>query len=210
MRLDRTNERLNKLHSDLEAARQQAAVAQKELKAAERKAERAEAVCASLIEAIAVEQLRLWGDKPDLAALLDADGSMAFYQFLDRLTEIYGLGMSGGWLDTKQVVLHVRMNRGEIGTVDRAAKAIRYFAPAVKSIRGGWARFNVHHPNMDQCAWHLHYSVKRQNAQLVKQVFGRSVETLQFPSLEFALRHVEEHLFFEDIIDQAPLALAEA
>lgn len=201
------HDELDRLNAELSAAKVRLGIAGKELRAAERKEERARDAVDSLREQISLVQLRIWGNDPDVAKLLAGDSGAVFYQAIGVLAESKGLGIGGQWADTKQVVLHIALNRGELGAVERVADGVRYFAPAVKRIPGGWARFSVRHRQMGECAWELLYSVKRNEARLVKQVYGSEEQRLDFATLEAALRHVEAHLWLEDIIDLAPEAL---
>lgn len=203
--------RLTELRAQLDVAEQRLAETSKDLKAAERRNERASEVVGGLREEIALETLRQWGDKPDLAALLDARASTTvFYRALTALAEDKGLFVGGMWGDTKQHAMRFGLNRSELGAVERIADAIRYFAPAMKSIkgvRGGWVRFAVSHRDPERCAWELHFSPKKAGAQLARLTFGSIDEILPFTTLEAALRHVEEHLWLESVIDHLPDAL---
>lgn len=70
---------LAQLASKIAQARAKATEVKSELKKAERRADRAADVVATLQEAYDHERLRLWGAKPDVAALLESGGSMAFH-----------------------------------------------------------------------------------------------------------------------------------
>lgn len=196
--------RLDLLRRQLAAAQEQHAETQRAVRAAERKEERAGSVVYSLREQLEMELLRSWGNQPDLKALLKKGGGGIFYEALSALAEVKGLHLWGEWCDTKEKVLRFGMNRGEIGAVARIADGIRYFAPAMKKREGGFAVFGVSHRDMEACAWELRYSVKTGQAHLVQLHYGHVEETLDFATLESALRHVEEHLWLESVIDQMP------
>jgi len=132
-----------------------------------------------------------------------------FYKALEAVAESKGFGIGGKWADTNQTVLRFGLNRSEIGAVERVADGIRYFAPAMKSIKGGWVRFAVSHRDSESCAWELRYSMKRGNAQLVRQVYGHEDEVLDFRSLNEALQYIEQHLWCENVIDALPVAALE-
>lgn len=202
---------LTALCQQLDKAEQKLADANKELSSAERKADRASAVVSNLREAIALEKLRQWGSKPDLAELMTSDGksTMVFYRALRALAESRGFHIGGKWADTNQTVLGFGLNRSEIGAVERIAEGIHYFAPAMKTIKGGWVRFAVSSPDSESCAWQLHYSKKRGNAQLLRMTFGYTDETLNFVNLNEALRYVEANLWVENIIDAEPTTVLE-
>lgn len=199
------------LWKQLAKAEQKLAEATKELRIAERKEERASYVVSALREEIAMEQLRRWGSEPDLAELMASNGksTMAFYQALGAVAESKGFGIGGKWADTNQTVLGFGLNRSEIGAVERVAEGIRYFAPAMKTIKGGWVRFAVSHRESESCAWELRYSMKRGAAQLVRQVYCHEDQVLDFKSLNEALSHVEQHLWCENVIDALPVAALE-
>lgn len=203
-----TSTLLDRLKAQLDAATTRLTAARKVLKAAEHKEEEAAGEVEALREQVSMEQLRRWGDKPDLAVLLAKDAGYTFYRALGVLAEAYGMGVGGEWCDTRQTVLALGLNRGEHGAIERVAAGVRYFAPAVKTIKGGWARFKLIHRG-DACAWELRYSVKRQDALLVRMVYGSEERALPFATLELALRHVEGYLWLEDVIDAEPIALLE-
>ena len=149
------------LWRQLDKAEQKLAEANKELRSAERKADRASAVVSNLREEIALEKLRLWGDKPDLAELMASDrknSTMVFYKALEAVAASRGFYIGGMWSDTKQTVLGFGLNRSEIGGIERVAEGIRYFAPSMKTIKGGWVRFAVSSLDSESCAWSLRYS----------------------------------------------------
>lgn len=74
------------LWRQLGKAEQKLAEANKELRSAERKADRASAVVSNLHEEIALEKLRMWGDKPDLAELMASgkNSTMVFYRAMEQ------------------------------------------------------------------------------------------------------------------------------
>ena len=74
------------LWRQLDKAEQKLAEANKELRSAERKADRASAVVSNLHEEIALEKLRMWGDKPDLAELMASgkNSTMVFYRAMEQ------------------------------------------------------------------------------------------------------------------------------
>ena len=141
--------------------------------------------------------------------LLQATTGHYFYKALTSYAEAFGFTVVGQWCDTKQRVLQFSMNRGERGAVARYAAAVRHFAPSVKPIKGGWARFSIFHRDMSKCAWELHYSVKRGAAQLVQMSYGTVDDTLDFLSLESALQYIEDNLWRESVFDQELPALSE-
>lgn len=203
-----TSNKLEQLNNQLAAANQVVSEAKKELRKAEARMDRAESSCEAIKEQIEIEQLRLWGRSPDLAALLQATSGYYFYKALTSYAEAFGFTVVGQWCDTKQRVLQFSMNRGERGAVARYVAAVRHFAPSVKPIKGGWARFSILHRDMSKCAWELHYSVKRGAAQLVQMSYGTVDDTLDFLSLESALQYIEDNLWKESVFDQELPALS--
>ena len=199
------------LWRQLDKAEQKLAEANKELRNAERKADRASGVVSNLREEIALEQLRMWGDKPDLAELMASgkNSTMVFYKALEAVAGSRGFYIGGMWADTKQTALRFGLNRSEIGGIERVAAGIRYFAPSMKAIKGGWVRFAVSSRDSGSCAWSLLYSRKRGNARLVREVHCRADKTLDFGTLDEALRYVEANLWVEDVIDAEPAAVLE-
>lgn len=199
------------LWRQLDKAEQKLAEADKELRNAERKAERASAAVSNLREKIALEKLRLWGEKPDLAELMASgrDSTVVFYKALEAVAASRGFYIGGMWADTNQTVLGFGLNRSEIGGIERVAAGIRYFAPSMKTIKGGWVRFSVSSRDSGSCAWSLLYSRKRGNARLVRDVYCQADKTLDFDTLDEALRYVEANLWVEDIIDAEPAAVLE-
>jgi hypothetical protein len=192
--------RLAELAARMAQATAKAAEARAELKKAERRSERADEAVSALREEYDRERLRLWGDQPDVAALLESEGSMCLYHAGQALAEAYGLGFGMQWGDTKQIVLHVRLNRGEAGALARAAAAVRYFAPFVKP-KAGMRRFGVQHRESGDFGLELRYSTKTGLARVGRLHFGQEDETHPFESLEQALRHIEAHHWIEDILD---------
>ena len=200
------------LWRQLDKAEQKLAEANKELRSAERKADRASAVVSNLHEEIALEKLRLWGDKPDLAELMASDrknSTMVFYKALEAVAASRGFYIGGMWADTKQTVLRFGLNRSEIGGIERVAAGIRYFAPSMKTIKGGWVRFAVSSRDSESCSWSLLYSKARGSARLVRDVYCHEDKVLDFNTLDEALRYVEANLWVEDIIDAEPAAALE-
>jgi hypothetical protein len=192
--------RLAELAASLAQASAKASEAKAELKRAERRCERADAVVSALREEYDQERLRLWGSSPDVAALLEPNGSMSLYYAGQELAEAHGLGFGMQWADTKQTVLHIRLNRGEFGAVEKASSAVRYFAPFVKS-KGGLKRFGVHHRESGEFAVELRYAPKSGAAKVIRMRYGHEDSVMSFETLEHALRHIEEHHWIEDIID---------
>lgn len=200
------------LWRQLDKAEQKLAEANKELRSAERKADRASAVVSNLREEIALEKLRMWGDKPDLAELMASDrknSTMVFYKALEAVAASRGFYIGGRWSDTKQTVLGFGLNRSEIGGIERVAEGIRYFAPSMKTIKGGWVRFAVSSRDSESCAWSLRYSRVHGNAQVVREVYCQEDKVLDFKTLDEALRYIEANLWVEDIIDAEPAAVLE-
>lgn len=193
-------DRLAALAARMAQASAKASEARAEVKKAERRSERADEAVAALQAEYDRERLRLWGDSPDVAALLAPKGSMVLYYAGQALAESRGLGFGMQWADTKQTVLHVRLNRGETGTVERAASAVRYFAPFIKA-KSGMKRFGVQHRESGEFALELRYSPKSGAAQIVRMNHGFEDGRQAFQSLEDALRHIEAHHWVEDIID---------
>lgn len=192
--------RLSELAARMAQASAKASEARAELKKAERRSERADDEVATLRDEYDRERLRLWGDSPDVAALLAPEGSMVLYYAGQTLAESRGLGFGMQWADTKQTVLHVRLNRGEAGAVERAAAAVRYFAPFIKA-KAGMKRFGVQHRESSDFALELRYSPKSGTAHIVRMHHGFEDGKQTFQSLEEALRHIEAHHWLEDIID---------
>lgn len=201
--------RLAGLWKQLDKAELKLAEASKELRIAERKEKRASNAVSALREEISMEHIRRWGRSPDLAELMKAKGTTVFYSALGAIAESKGFHIGGIWSDTNQRVIGFGLNRGEIGAVERVADGIRYFAPAMETIKGGWVKFNVSHHDSESCAWELRYAKKGGNAQLVRMVHGYEDQTLDFKSLNEALRNIESHLWCENIIDAEPVAALE-
>jgi len=192
--------RLAQLAAKLAQARAKASEAEADLKKAQRRVERADDVASALRAEYDQERLRLWGSKPDVAELLNSEGSMVFYYAGEALAEAYGLGWGMKWGDTNQTVLHVRLNRGEIGAIERAKSAVLFFAPYIKAKRG-WTRFGVQHRESSDFALELRYSTKTGAAKIGRLHFGQEEGAYSFVSLEAALLHIQEHHWIEDIID---------
>ena len=112
------------LWRQLDKAEQKLAEANKELRSAERKADRASAVVSNLHEEIALEKLRMWGDKPDLAELMASgkNSTMVFYKAMEAVAGSRGFYIGGMWADTKQTVLRFGLNRSEIGNTTRLSR----------------------------------------------------------------------------------------
>lgn len=201
--------RLAELHRKLEKAKARLAEAEEASRKAKRREDAAYAAVGELQYEIDMQLLAAWGDKPDLQALLNGGDSMVFYQALTALAEFKGLGVMGRWSDTNQTSLWLKLNRSEIGAIERVKSGIQYFAPAIKSSKGGGKRFGIHQRDSSSCAWEMLYSPKGGRTHLVRMHYSHEDERLTFPSLEKALEHVETHLWCEDVIDAAPAALLE-
>lgn len=197
---DNKTGRLAEMEVRLAQARVKAANARVELKKAERRSDRADEAVAAWRHVYDIERLRLWGDQPDVAALLESDGSMALYTAGQELAVACGLGWGMKWGDTNQTVLHIRLNRGEAGGVDRAKTAVLYFAPFIKT-KEGLKRFGVHHRELSDFAVELRYSMKTGAAQVVRLHYGREDNAQSFTTLEGALTYIQEHHWIEDIIE---------
>lgn len=194
------SKQLAELASKLAQARARATEAEAELKKAERRAERAGDAVAALREDYDRERLRLWGSNPDVAALLASDGSMAFHYAGEALAEAYGLGWGMKWADANQTVLHVRLNRGEAGAVERTKAAVIYFAPFIKP-KKGLVRFGVQHHESSDFAVELRYSPRTGGAQVGRLHFGQEDEAKAFKTLDAALAYIQECHWLEDFID---------
>ncbi len=202
--------RLAKLAAEVALASAKAAEAQAAVDKAERGRDRADDHLATLREEYDRERLRLWGSTPDVTALLAPGGSTTFYEAAQALAEAYGLGFGMLWADTKQLVLHVRLNRGEAGAVERAEAGVRFFAPHVKP-KGGWKRFGVQHREAGEFAVELRYSQARGTARVVRMHFGQEDSQLGFKSLAEALRHIQATHWVDDIYELGPgMALLES
>lgn len=188
------------LQAQLNIALQVHSLAKAELRKAERKEDKADNKVRELKSQIAYAKLQSWGNNPDLSILLDSRESGVFYDATCELASHFGMGVYGKWSDTHQLNLTFGMSRSEAGAIERLAKGIRYFAPALKRIKGGWARFSVRTQQVG-CAWELQYSTVRMNARLVKLVYGSAQEEIEFTTLEAALAHIEEHLWVANVID---------
>ncbi len=201
--------RLAELASKLAQARAKSTESEAELKKAERRAERAADAVSALREEYDQERLRLWGSKPDIAALLESEGSMVFYYAGEAMADAFGLGWGLTWSDTKQRVLHIRLNRGEVGVVEKAMAAVLYFAPFIKA-KKGMKRFGVYHNESGDFAVELRYSMKTGAAHIVRMHLGREDGATTFHSLRAALLHIQENHWVEDIIEmqQATALLA--
>lgn len=194
--------RLSKLAAQMAQASAKASEARAALEKAEQRCDRADEAVAALREEYDHERLRLWGDSPDIGELLSSDGSMALFQAAQALAEAHGLGFGSRWSDTKQSVLHVQLNRGENGAVERTAAALRYFAPYVKAAPGkSRIRFGVRHRESSDFAIELQYSRKTGAAKVVRLHLGFEDGSQSFGTLEEALRHIEAHHWVEDVID---------
>ena len=130
-----TSSILDQLNAQLNTATTRLTEARKALRAAERKEEQASDAVAAIGEQISIEQLRLWGDKPDLAVMLAKDRSYTFYRALGVLAEAFGMGVGGDWADTRQCVLSLSLNRGEHGAVERVAAGVRTLPPPSRQSR---------------------------------------------------------------------------
>ncbi|MEQ6436232.1 hypothetical protein V8Z74_14555 [Comamonas sp. w2-DMI] len=192
--------RIEQLESQLHTAQQIHAAANADLRKAKRKADRAEENVKELKSQIAYARLEAWGDNPDLATLLDPRESSVLYEAAILLANRFGLCIYSTWADTNQLCLSFGMRRIEAGAVERLANGIRYFAPAIKRIKGGWARFLIL-SREDDYAWHLRFSPVRGNAQVVKLSFNMECEVIDFVSLELALAHIEKNLWVANVID---------
>lgn len=203
--------KLAALWRQLEKAEANLVEAKKLLRIAERRADRAGAVVSNLYEEIAMEKLRQWGDNPNLAELMDSsrNSTMVFYRALEAVADSRGFHIGGMWADTEQTVLRFGLNRREIGGVERVADAILFFAPSMKTIKGGWVRFAVSSRDTESCSWSLLYSPKRGKARLVRDVFCHQDKVLDFTTLDECLRYIEANLWVEDIIDVEPTAALE-
>jgi len=166
----------------------------------QRRAERANELVTALSEEYDQERLRLWGSTPDVAALLEPDGSMTLFYAGEALAEAYGLGWGMKWGDTNQRVLYLRLNRGEFGAMERAKAAVLYFAPFIKATQG-MKRFGVNHHESGEFAVELRYSRKTGAAQVGRLHCGQEDGEQGFPTLEAALLHIQEHHWVEDIIE---------
>jgi len=191
---------LAQLAAKLAQARAKATEAKAELKRVERRAGRADDAVAELLEDYDHERLRLWGSSPDVAALLASEGSMAFHYAGEALAGAYGLGWGLTWADTKQTVLHVRLNRGEMSAVERTKAAVLHFAPFIKP-KMGFVRFGVQHHESSDFAVELHYSPKTGAAQVVRMHFGQEEGAQSFRTVDAALSHIQENHWLEDFID---------
>lgn len=191
---------LAQLASKIAQARTKATEAKSELKKAERRADRAADVVATLQEAYDHERLRLWGANPDVAALLESEGSMAFHYAGEALAGAYGLGWGMKWADTNQTVLHVRLNRGELGAVQRSKAAVLHFAPFIKP-KKGYVRFGVQHHESSEFAIELRYSLKTGAAQVDRLHLGHKDGVQSFKTLDAALAHIQENHWLEDFIE---------
>lgn len=192
--------RLSKLSAKLVAARMAAAAASANLKKATRIADKADEVVSGLREEFDQERLRLWGAKPDIAAILEANASMTFYYAGEAMAEALGLGFGMAWSDTGQQVLHLKLNRGELGAVERAKAAVLFFAPYIKPKRG-MARFGVRHKSSEDFAVELRYSVKTGGASVVRMTYGIEDQAQKFSTLDAALSHIQEHHWVEEFIE---------
>ena len=192
--------RLARLAAKLAQARAKAFEAESHLKQVQRRADRASDMVAALRNEYDQERLRLWGASPDVAALLETEGSMAFYYAGEALAKSFGLGWGMKWGDTNQQVLHIRMNRGERGAVERARVAVLFFAPFIKA-KKGLKRFGVQHHEGGEFAVELRYSMKTGGAQVGRLHFGQDDGVQTFTSLDDALAHIQENHWVEDIIE---------
>ncbi len=192
--------RIDLLEDQLRTATVAHAVTKTALQAAKRKEERANEKVSELKAKIAYARLESWGSNPDLDILLDARESSVYYGATVQLASHFKMGVFGQWGDSHQLCLSFGMSRSEAGAIERLAKGIRYFAPAIKRVKGGWTRFAVHCHEED-CAWQLHFSPARGDAKLVKLFHCVEREDLHFGTLEAALAHVEMHLWASNDID---------
>jgi hypothetical protein len=201
MKLQHGNaDRLASLAARLAQASAKAAEAQAELKKAERRCERSDATVSALREEYDQERLRLWGNTPDVGALLEPNGSTTFYYAAQALAELHGLGHGMQWADTKQAVLHIRVNRGDAEAIAKTAAAVRYFAPFIKG-KGSMKRFGVQHHESGEFALELRYAPKSDSAQIVRMCHGSEDSKESFASLNQALQHLAQHHWLEDIFE---------
>lgn len=174
----------------LEKAEQKLADVNKEFRNVARKANRANNVVSGLREDIALEKLRLWGEKPDLAELMAStmQDTVAFGDAIRGIAASKGFRVGGTWIETNQHILHFSLNRDDIAGIERVENAIHYFAPAMKASKG-WVRFAVSTLEEESGSWELRYSKKHGNAKLVRMVAIHDKDTLEFGTLNEALRY---------------------
>lgn len=193
--------------SELDLLNRQLALAQAKhtaavacLRAAERKEDLADEKVNGIKAQIAALTIQSWGDKPDIAVLLQPRCSYVYYNYLSALASDMGLSVNGEWIDTKQTALSIAMSRHKAGAIELVASGIRLFSPYIRKAKGGWVKFGVSCHESD-CAWELWYSPARGNCQLVKQVLCSAVERIELGTLELALGHIEQHLWADNTLD---------
>ena len=195
---DRTG-RLADLTVQLAQATAKAAEARTELKKAELRRDQADKAVAAITREYDLERLGLWGNSPDISALLAPGNSLSSFAAGKALAESYGLGFGMRWADTKKTALHIRLKRGEAGAVERAAAAVRYFAPYAK-LKNGLARFCVQHRDSDDFRLDLRCGVNSIGAA-IDRISRHSWDIQLFSTLECALEHIRDNYWIEDIID---------
>ena len=191
--------RLAELAVQLAQATAKAAEARAELKKAERRSDQADKAVATSNRHYDLERLGLWGNSPDAAALLAPANSFGSFAAGKALAEAYGLGFGMRWADTKKIALHIRLKRGDAGAVERAAAAVRYFAPYAK-LKNGLARFGVQHRDSDDFRLDLRCGVNSIGAA-IDRISRHSCDIQLFGTLECALQHIQDNHWIEDIID---------
>jgi hypothetical protein len=202
-----TNDRLAKLQAELASAQARSKEMKAELATAQRKADRAEGRVIDLQEEIAQYQIANWGNTPDWSLMLAA-GTTSMYQALDAHLARIGLSMHFSWSDTKEQVVCIAINSGEIDAVARNAAAVRLLVPHMKAHAGGAVWFKIR-TSVTDSMWTLRAHKKKGTCELVQEVVCSVEARLPFPTLEAALGHVQRYLWDEDILDAQPIALIE-
>lgn len=193
--------RMAELKAERTKIKKRLAAHKEELRRVQRNVDRADEDLLNIEYEIDVETIRSWGNTPDLAALLDGTRSSAFYQALESLAGRWGFNIWGQRYDTGQIGLHFGMDRAEIGGVERVAAGVRYFAPGMKSVKGKGCRFGLNTHDDENCAHELVYNKRTGKASVVKLTYAKDVESTDFAPLEDALRHIEQYLWCENVID---------
>lgn len=200
--------RIAQLEIRLKAARERAKELNAELAKIKRKADRADGNVEELQEEIARLQIEGWGKHPNWPLMLKTETMTMYYALEAHLARI-GLLMHHSWSDTGERIVAIGMNSGEVDAIARNAAAIRLIMPHMKAHVGGSVWFMIMTSTQSHCLWTLRIHPKKNKHELVQEVHSTVEQRLPFPTLEAALAHVQRHLWLEDIIDAAPVALIE-
>lgn len=196
------NSRMDELQRNLKVAKQYLAQTRNALRKAEQKEERAYGQVRDIEYEIACENLRVWGNHPDLAHLMKADGPSIFYEVVTHLAQRYGFSVGGKNAHTNQIWISFSLPRFESGAVERTEQGIRYFAKAMKPCPDGYIHFGLHTHDERNGAWIFGFAKRSRSAKVAFCTYGSEQEVTNFSSLTEALSYVEAHLWAENVIDE--------